>query len=218
MTQLGTVLPAATVAWIVGSHPPPPALGTHCRWRVRTDIGHHPGQQHQDLHRLQGRQPRGRSERARHHCDSALRCSAGCVVASGTAQRDAVQAAVRACASLQRRAGPRPGWHGCAGYDLYTEGGKITASPAQFALTNITTPACPKVAGGLDSTTGQASLSLVATVAACNSASMSANIPVGETAANWWNFYAYSDNFHPPRTAQVDRPVHQPATVQGGWL
>jgi len=140
--------------------------------------------------------------------------------AQGTAQRDAMHAAVRAWvqafngALAQGLAGT-----GVQVYDLYTEGGKITANPAQFALTNITTPACPKVAGGLDSTTGQASLSLPATVAACNSASMSANIPTGETAANWWNFYAYSDNFHP--SPALHKLIAQSINLQlskAGWL
>ncbi|MBI2750726.1 MAG: phospholipase [Burkholderiales bacterium] len=139
---------------------------------------------------------------------------------SGTAQRDAVQAAVRAWTAAMNSALAQ----GLAGtnvqlYDLNTEGGKISANPAQFALTNITTPACPKVAGGLDSTTGQASLSLAPTVAACNSASMSANIPVGETSANWWKSYAYSDNFHP--TPALHQLIGQSINLQlakAGWL
>lgn len=138
----------------------------------------------------------------------------------GTAQRDAVQAAVRAWTAAMNSALAQ----GLAGtnvqlYDLNTEGGKITANPAQFALTNITTPACPKVAGGLDATTGQASLSQPATVAACNSASMSASIPVGETSANWWKSYAYSDNFHP--TPALHQLIGQSINLQlakAGWL
>ena len=106
-------------------------------------------------------------------------------------------------------------------FDLNGEGAKITANPAQFALTNITTPACPKVTGGLDSLTGQASLSAPATVAACNSASMSAasGIPVGETGADWWTRYAYSDNFHP--TPALHKLIAQAINLQlakAGWL
>jgi outer membrane lipase/esterase len=140
--------------------------------------------------------------------------------ASGTAQRDAVQGAVRAWTAAFNASLAQ----GLAGtnvqlFDLNTEGGKITANPAQFSLTNITTPACPKVAGGLDSTTGQASLSLAPTVAACNSASMSANIPVGETSASWWKSYAYSDNFHP--TPALHQLIGQAINLQlakAGWL
>lgn len=139
---------------------------------------------------------------------------------SGTAQRDAVQGAVRAWTAAFNGALAQ----GLAGtnvqvYDLNTEGGKISSNPAQFALTNITTPACPKVPGGLDTTTGQASLSYPATVAACNSASMSANIPVGETSANWWQGYAYSDNFHP--TPALHKLIGQSINLQlarAGWL
>jgi phospholipase/lecithinase/hemolysin len=102
---------------------------------------------------------------------------------------------------------------------LYSEGARIVATPAQFALTNVTTPACPKVAGGLDSATGQASLNFAATVAACNSASMSASIPVGETSANWWKAYAYSDNFHPtPALHQLFGQDINLQLAKAGWL
>jgi phospholipase/lecithinase/hemolysin len=139
---------------------------------------------------------------------------------AGTAQRDAVQGAVRAwTAAMNASLAAGLAGTGVQVYDFYTEGAKIAATPAQFSLTNVTTPACPKVAGGLDSTTGQASLSLPATVVACNSASMSANIPVGETSANWWKSYAYSDNFHP--TPALHQLIGQSINLQlakAGWL
>jgi phospholipase/lecithinase/hemolysin len=75
------------------------------------------------------------------------------------------------------------------------------------------------VANGLDTVTGQSSLSLPATVAACNSASMSASIPVGETSANWWKSYAFSDNFHP--TPALHQLIGQAINLQlakAGWL
>lgn len=140
--------------------------------------------------------------------------------AGGTAQRDAVQSAARAwTAAFNSSLAAGLAGTGVQVYDFYGEGAKIAATPAQFALTNITTPACPKVAGGLDSVTGQASLGLPATVAACNSASMSANIPVGETSANWWKAYAYSDNFHP--TPALHQLIGQSINLQlakAGWL
>jgi len=140
--------------------------------------------------------------------------------AGGTAQRDAVQGAVRAwTAALNTSLAAGLAGTGVQVFDLYGEGAKISANPAQFGLTNVTTPACPKVAGGLDSTTGQASLSLPATVAACNSASMSANIPVGETSANWWKAYAYSDNFHPtPALHQLTAQAINLQLARAGWL
>lgn len=139
--------------------------------------------------------------------------------ASGTAQRDAVQAAVRAWTQALNGALAQ----GLAGtnvqlYDLYTEGAKITANPAQFGLTNITTPACPKVTGGISSV-GLAALDFAPTVAACNSASMSANVPVGETSANWWQRYAFSDQFHP--TPALHKLIGQSINLQlakAGWL
>jgi len=139
--------------------------------------------------------------------------------AGGTAQRDAVQAAVRAWTQALNGALSA----GLAGtnvqvYDLYTEGARIIANPTQSALTNITTPACPKVSGGI-SNVGLAALDFGVTVAACNSASMSAAIPVGETAANWWKGYAFSDQFHP--TPALHQLIGQSINLQlakAGWL
>jgi len=144
---------------------------------------------------------------------------AAVAAAGGTAQRDAVQAAVRAWTGALNSALTA----GLAGtnvqiYDLYTEGAKITANPTQFALTNITTPACPKVTGGVSSV-GLAALDFPQTVAACNSASMSANIPVGETSPNWWKSYAFSDQFHP--TPALHQLIGQSINLQlakAGWL
>ena len=145
---------------------------------------------------------------------------AAVAAAGGTAQRDAVQGAVRAWTqALNAKLAADLAGTNVQIFDLYAEGAKITATPSQFALTNITTPACPKVAGGLDSATGQASLSQPATVVACNSASMSASIPVGETSANWWKSYAFSDNFHP--TPALHQLIGQSINLQlakAGWL
>lgn len=144
---------------------------------------------------------------------------AAVAAAGGSAQRDAVQGAVRAWTQALNGALTA----GLAGtnvqvYDLYTEGAKITANPAQFGLTNISTPACPKVAGGISSV-GLAALDFPVTVAACNSTSMSANIPVGETSANWWKSYAFADQFHP--TPALHQLIGQSINLQlakAGWL
>ena len=145
---------------------------------------------------------------------------AAVAAAGGTTQRDQVQGAVRAWTqALNAKLAADLAGTNVQIFDLYAEGAKITATPAQFGLTNITTPACPKVAGGLDSATGQASLSQPATVVACNSASMSASIPVGETSANWWKGYAFSDNFHP--TPALHQLIGQSINLQlakAGWL
>jgi len=139
--------------------------------------------------------------------------------ASGSAQSAAVQGAVRAWTQALNASLAQ----GLAGtnvqiFDLYTEGAKITATPGQFALTNITTPACPKVTGGISSV-GLAALDYGVTVQACNSASMSANIPVGETSASWWKSYAFSDQFHP--TPALHQLIGQAINLQlakAGWL
>lgn len=139
--------------------------------------------------------------------------------ASGSAQSAAVQGAVRAWTQALNASLAQ----GLAGtnvqiFDLYTEGARITATPGQFGLTNITTPACPKVTGGISSV-GLAALDFAVTVQACNSASMSANIPVGETSANWWKSYAFSDQFHP--TPALHQLIGQAINLQlakAGWL
>lgn len=139
--------------------------------------------------------------------------------AGGTAQRDAVQGAVRAWTQALNAALAT----GLAGtnvqlWDFYTEGAKITSTPGQFGITNTTTPACPKVAGGVSSV-GLAALDYGVTVAACNSASMSANIPVGETSANWWKSYAFADQFH--FTPAMNQLIAQSINLQlakAGWL
>ena len=138
---------------------------------------------------------------------------------AGTAKRDATQAAARAWVQAynatlaQSLAGTK-----VQVFDLYAEGTRVTNSPAQYNLSNVTTPACPKVTGGTDSL-GTATLTLPATVLACNSANLSANIPVGETSANWWQSYGYADNFHP--TPALHRLIGQAINIQlakAGWL
>ncbi len=220
MGLLGTLLPPATVSAIIGASPTPTSLGTAAGAYAQA-VG----------------QTLAASIKANIVAKGVtkvvvvnspditvtprfLAVLGAVAAAGGTAQRDAVQGAVRAWTGAFNTALAQ----GLAGtnvqlYDLNTEGAKIAATPAQFSLTNITTPACPKVAGGLDSTTGQASLALGPTVVACNSASMSANIPVGETSANWWKAYAYSDNFHP--TPALHQLIGQSINLQlakAGWL
>jgi outer membrane lipase/esterase len=220
MSLLGTLLPPATVSAIIGASPTPTSMGTAAGAYAQA-VG----------------QALAASVKANVVAKGVgkvvvvnapditvtprfLAVLSAVAAAGGTAQRDAVQAAARAWTNAFNTALAQ----GLAGtnvqvYDLNTEGAKIAATPAQFALTNVTTPACPKVAGGLDTATGQASLSMPATVVACNSASMSANIPVGETSANWWKAYAYSDNFHP--TPALHQLIGQSINLQlarAGWL
>lgn len=117
--------------------------------------------------------------------------------APGSAQRNAVQAAIQTWTNAYNLALAR----GLASnnvlvVDLNSQLTQILTQPAKYGLTNTTTPACPKVAGGLDAY-GLASLSQLPTVLACNSSNLSANVPVGETSPNWWQSYAFADDLHP---------------------
>ncbi len=149
---------------------------------------------------------------------------AGIAAQAGTAQSDAVKAAVTAWTkALNGAIAADLAGTSVQVFDLYAEGTKIVNDPAQFALTNIVTPACPVVAGGIDTQTGQASLGQGPTVVACNAATMSVTgtngIPVGETSPTWWQHYAYSDNFHP--TPALHKLIGQAINLQlvkAGWL
>ena len=145
---------------------------------------------------------------------------AGVAAQAGTAQRDAVQAAARAWTQALNK-GIADGLAGTNVqiYDLYTEGARIFATPAQFGLTNVTKASCPTVAGGVSTTTGVPQLTFPVTVAACTSANMSAKIPAGETSANWWQSYAYADYLHP--SPALHKLIGQSINLQlakAGWL
>lgn len=104
-------------------------------------------------------------------------------------------------------------------FDLFTEANRIYFNPAQYVITNVTSPACPVVAGGVDPATGQASLFYAPTVAACNSASMSGSIPVGMVSADWWKRYFFADNFHPsPVLHQLLAQAMSLQMARAGWI
>ena len=220
LSVLGTVLPQATIASIVGANPTPTSLGTAAGAYAQA-IG----------------QTLAASIKANVLAKGVTKVVVinvpditltprfqavlgGVAAAAGTAQRDAVQAAVRAWTQALNT-GIATGLAGTNVqiWDFYTESARIISTPAQFARTNTTTPACPKVAGGVDPTTGLAALDFAPTVAACNSASMSANIPVGETSANWWTGYVFADQFHfTPGTNQLIAQSINLQLAKAGWL
>jgi outer membrane lipase/esterase len=218
MAMLGTLLPPATVATIVGTPTPTSlgnaggayaqALGTAMAASIKTHV------LSKGVTKVIVINTTDVTSTPRFGAVMAAIAAAG-----GTAQRDAVQGAVRAWTQAANVALAT----GLAGtpvqlYDLYKEGNNTFANPKQFGLTNITTPACPKVAGGISSV-GLAALDNAVTVAACNSASMSANIPVGETSADWWKSYAFSDQFHPsPALHQLIAQSIQLQLAKAGWL
>lgn len=76
--------------------------------------------------------------------------------------------------------------------DFYTSFNDQIASPAQYLLTNVTTPACPQTGTGSDGLPTY-------TFATCTDAALSATTPPAgsDGTANWWKSYAFSDSFHP---------------------
>ncbi|HEY9023484.1 MAG TPA: SGNH/GDSL hydrolase family protein [Burkholderiaceae bacterium] len=76
--------------------------------------------------------------------------------------------------------------------DFYTSFNDQIANPAQYSLTNVTTPACPATGVGSDGLPTY-------TFATCTDTALSAMTPPAgsDGTANWWKSYAFSDSFHP---------------------
>ena len=87
------------------------------------------------------------------------------------------------------------------------------ATPAQFGLTNVKTPACPIAGLGSD---GLPTYNFPA----CTAAALSAAPPTGVTGgADWWKSYAFSDSFHPtPYGHQLTQQLIGKALATKGWL
>ena len=85
--------------------------------------------------------------------------------------------------------------------------------PAQYQLSNTTTPACPATGRGSD---GLPTYSFPT----CTAAALSAAPPVGVAGgADWWKFYAFSDGFHPsPYVHQLMGQLVSRSLSQAGWL
>ncbi len=96
--------------------------------------------------------------------------------------------------------------------DLNTEMDNQVKNPAQYGLTNVTTPACPATGTGVDATYN---------FATCTAATLSAMTPpAGATGgANWWKTYAFSDGFHPtPYGHKLLAQLVNKELVLAGWL
>jgi len=96
--------------------------------------------------------------------------------------------------------------------DLNTEMDNQIANPAQYGLTNVTTPACPATGSGVNATYN---------FATCTATALSAMTPptgaVG--GSNWWKTYAFSDGFHPtPYGYQLLAQLVTKELVLAGWL
>jgi phospholipase/lecithinase/hemolysin len=98
--------------------------------------------------------------------------------------------------------------------DGYTTFNDEIAHPAQYGLTNVTTPACP--------ITGQDASGLPTyTFHTCTATALSAQTPpTGATGgANWWTTYLFSDSFHPtPYGYQLVSELVARSLAQAGWL
>ena len=98
--------------------------------------------------------------------------------------------------------------------DFHTAFNDQIAAPAQFALTNVKTPACPITGVGSDGLPTY-------TFTTCTATALSAATPpAGATGgANWWKTYAFSDGFHPtPYGHQLVAQLISRALANAGWL
>ncbi|CAN5181575.1 hypothetical protein BH11PSE10_BH11PSE10_11490 [soil metagenome] len=96
--------------------------------------------------------------------------------------------------------------------DFYTAFNDQVATPEQFGLSNVKTPACPIAGVGSD---GLPTYDFPK----CTTAALSAKPPVGVTDPNWWKSYAFSDGFHPtPYGHQLTGQLISKALAIKGWL
>lgn len=99
--------------------------------------------------------------------------------------------------------------------DFFTAFNDQVANPAQYGLTNVTTPACPPAPGiGGDGLP-------VYDFPTCTASALSARTPpAGATGgADWWKTYAFSDGFHPtPYGHQLLSQLIARSLAQAGWL
>lgn len=96
--------------------------------------------------------------------------------------------------------------------DFYSSLLGEVAAPAQFGLTNATTPACP--ATGVDSS-GLPTY----TFATCTDTALSAMSAQHSNDPNWWKTYGFSDSFHPtPYGHQLVSQLISRSLAAKGWL
>lgn len=96
--------------------------------------------------------------------------------------------------------------------DFFTEFTNQVANPAQFGLTNVTTPACPITGVGSDGLPTY-------TFATCTNAALDAAPPAGVSGAGWYDSWAFSDGFHPtPYGHQLLSQLISRSLAQAGWL
>lgn len=157
--------------------------------------------------------------------DSVAAATTAAAKAGGATDADAAAAGVAARASSEtlfkgwvsafnaRLASKFAGDSRVAVVDFYTEFNNQIASPAQFGLTNVKTPACPVTGVGTDGLPTYDFLN-------CTDASLAAKPPAGQTNnPNWYKTYAFSDGFHPtPYGHQLLAQLISRTLAQAGWL
>ena len=96
--------------------------------------------------------------------------------------------------------------------DFYKGFQDQVATPAQFGLTNVKTPACPITGVGSDGLPTY-------TFPTCTTAALAAAPPAGVTGADWWKSYAFSDSFHPSLYGhQLTQQLIAKSLATKGWL
>lgn len=98
--------------------------------------------------------------------------------------------------------------------DFYTSFKDQAANPAQYQLSNITTPACPVTGRGSD---GLPTYDFPSCTAAALSSMTSP--PGAPAAADWWQRYGFADSFHPtPYGHQLVGQLVSRSLSRAGWL
>ncbi len=97
--------------------------------------------------------------------------------------------------------------------DFYKGFQDQVATPAQFGLTNVKTPACPITGVGSDGLPTY-------TFQTCTATALSAAPPTGVTGgADWWKSYGFADSFHPtPYGHQLTQQLIAKSLATKGWL
>lgn len=97
--------------------------------------------------------------------------------------------------------------------DFYKAFQDQVATPAQFGLSNVKTPACPMAGMGSD---GLPTYNFPT----CTATALSAAPPAGASGgADWWKSYAFSDSFHPtPYGHQLTQQLIAKSLATKGWL
>jgi len=96
--------------------------------------------------------------------------------------------------------------------DFYKAFQDQVATPAQFGLTNVTTPACPATGAGSDKLPTY-------TFPTCTPTALNAAPPTGVTGTDWWKSYAFADGFHPtPYGHQLTQQLIAKSLATKGWL